>query len=131
MKRYTASITILAALLATLVLAGTARADRESELKESFKERLPKLNEAKDAGKIGETFEGYVEAVKSEYAGDSKIKDLVGEENKDRKEIYKIIAERQGTTVEKVSRLRGEQNFNRAKSGHYLKGSDGKWTQKK
>ncbi|MCC7192570.1 MAG: YdbL family protein [Phycisphaeraceae bacterium] len=131
MKRHLTPVLLLAGLLATLMITGTARADREADLKESFKERLPRLIEAKNAGKVGETYLGYVEAVTGAAASDATIRDLISQENKDRREIYTIIAERQGTTVEKVAALRGEQNFQRAQPGHYLKGPDGKWTQKK
>jgi len=45
-----------------LLGAAAAQAVDFAKLKERFKQRYPKLLKAKDAGKIGETFHGYVEA---------------------------------------------------------------------
>jgi uncharacterized protein YdbL (DUF1318 family) len=79
------------------MFALTARADRSDELRERFKNRLPQLREAKGSGTIGETAGGYVEAVEGKSL-DEKLKKAVDEENADRRELYKIIAEKEKTT---------------------------------
>ena len=118
--------------LATVALfaAATAQAVDFAKLKERFKERYPKLLKAKDAGKIGETFHGYVEAVKPEYLRDADLKKLLEEENADRKTLYKAIADKEGVPPEKVAERNAVRNFKRAKPGHYLKNKDGKWVKK-
>jgi uncharacterized protein YdbL (DUF1318 family) len=121
-------IVMLLALALVPSLAGAA-ASREDELKERFKERYPKLVELKKAGTIGETFQGYVELV-DEKSKDKDAKALVEDENKDRKELYKLIAEKEGTTADVVAQRNARRVFEKAKPGEYLKGEDGKWKQK-
>jgi len=113
-----------------LLGAAAAQAVDFAKLKERFKQRYPKLLKAKDAGKIGETFQGYVEAVKPEYLQDADLKKLLDDENADRKTLYKAIADKEGVPPEKVAERNAVRNFKRAKPGHYLKNKDGKWVKK-
>ena len=123
---------LIASLLALALFpaAPASAATREDELKESFKQRYPKLAELKKAGTLGETFHGYVEVVNAKSA-DEDANELVEGENQDRKELYKLIAEKEGVTQEKVAERNAKRVFEKAKPGEYLKGEDGKWTQKK
>jgi uncharacterized protein YdbL (DUF1318 family) len=125
-------ISLSAALLVTVIPFSPARAaDRQTELRERFKNRLPDVRNAKSAGKIGETTAGVLEAVDAKAVeSDAKLKKLVEEENADRKELFKIIAEKEKVTEEKVAERAGQRNFERAKSGEYLKDKSGKWTKK-
>ncbi len=124
MRRQMAAWSLLGVLV---LLVGAAGAADVAELQKRFAERLPKLAKAKSDGKLGEVFNGYVEAVK----GDADLKDLIGEENADRRALYEIIAKKQGISPEKIGELNGARNFQRAKPGEWLKGKDGKWEQKK
>jgi uncharacterized protein len=129
-------LSCLTALLLTLaalspaVAPAPARADALSDLKESFRARFPTLERLKAAGKIGETSKGYVEAVKPEHLNDAEVKKTVNDENADRMKLYKIIAEQQKTTPEKVAVRNAVRNFENAKKGEWLKGDDGAWKQK-
>jgi uncharacterized protein len=116
--------------LAALLPSSTLAADRQEELRERFKNRLPQLREAKSAGNIGETFGGFVEAVEGKSI-DEKIKKVVEEENADRRELYKLIAEKEKTTEQKVAERNAFRNFEKAESGEMLKDKDGKWRKKK
>ena len=107
-----------------------ARADRQEELRERFKSRLPQLREAKSAGNIGETAGGFVEAVEGKSL-DEKIRKVVDEENADRRELYKLIAQKEQTTEQKVAERNAFRNFEKAESGEMLKDKDGKWRKKK
>ena len=107
-----------------------ARADRQDELRERFKNRLPQLREAKSAGTIGETSAGFVEAVEGKSL-DEPLKKVVDEENADRRELYKLIAEKEKTTEQKVAERNAFRNFEKAESGEMLKDKDGKWQKKK
>ena len=113
-----------------LLGAAAAQAVDFAKLKERFKQRYPKLLKAKNAGKIGETFQGYVEAVKPEYLQDADLKKLLDDENADRKTLYKAIADKEGVPPEKVAERNAVRNFKRAKPGHYLKNKDGEWVKK-
>src|SRR5262249_22573921 len=96
-------------------------------LKESFAKRLPKLAAAKQAGKVGETTAGTVEAVK----GDGDVAQLVTDENADRASLYALIAKKENTTADAVSQRAARRNFEKASAGEWLKGNDGVWKQKK
>lgn len=124
-------------LLGLLALAGalpptTARADRQDELQDRFKDRLSDVRDAKADGKIGETTEGVLEAVEPRYLDeDADLRELVDEENADRRELYKLIAEKEKTTDEKVAERNAARNFQKARSGEYLKTREGEWKKKK
>jgi uncharacterized protein YdbL (DUF1318 family) len=122
----------IASLLALAMLLPAARATaatREEELRKSFEQRYPQLAELKKAGTIGETYEGYV-ALVDERSKDEEAKAVVEAENTERKELYKLIAEKEGTTREKVAERNAKRAFEKAKPGEYLKGPDGKWKKK-
>jgi uncharacterized protein YdbL (DUF1318 family) len=120
----------LLALLLLLLSPATARADRQGDLRERFKNRFPQIQAAKQAGKIGETAAGVLEPVEGKQVDDATRK-LMDEDNADRQELYKLIAEREKTTPEKVAQRNAARNFEKAKPGEFLKGADGKWMQKK
>jgi uncharacterized protein len=121
-------VTLLSLALLPLA-AHAAAASREEELRKSFEQRYPKLAELKKAGTVGETFHGYVELV-DEKSKDKEAKELVDAENDDRKELYKLIADKEKTTAEKVAERNAKRVFEKAKPGEYLKGEDGKWKKK-
>jgi uncharacterized protein YdbL (DUF1318 family) len=122
-------IQLLCVFAIALFFAPTARADRMSELQERFKNRLPQLREGKSSATIGETAGGFVEAVEGKQP-DEKLKTVVDEENADRRELYKLIAEKEKTTEDKVAERNGIRNFQKAASGEMLKDKDGKWRKK-
>jgi len=79
-------------------------------------------------GFVGETDAGLVDWVDKK---DAKSAELIDQENTDRKELYKLIAEKEKTTEEKVAERNAARNFQRAQSGEYLKDKDGAWKRKK
>jgi uncharacterized protein YdbL (DUF1318 family) len=118
-------------VLGALCSVARAATTQELQLQKRFQERYPKLLEQKSAGKIGETFQGFVEAVKDDYAKEEAVSSLVNGENADRTELYKLLAAQQKITPEVVAERNAVRNFQRARAGDYLKGQDGRWTQKK
>src|SRR5690349_20054297 len=68
--------------------AGDARI---KELQEKFKQRYEQIGNFKKQGVVGETYEGYLDFVKDK--GDAG--QVVEDENKDRKELYTLIAEKE------------------------------------
>jgi uncharacterized protein YdbL (DUF1318 family) len=108
----------------------TARGDAAQDaLKQRLAERHPQIRAAEDAGKIGETYDGLVEAVDPGSA-DAGLQKLVADEDADRKQVYIIIAQQTQTTPDVVAEREGARNFAAAHPGDYLKGKDGKWTRK-
>ena len=95
-------------------------------IKERMKKRLPVIVEMKEKGIIGENNNGYLA-----YVSDKKPnRDVVENENRDRKKIYAHIADKQGTTLEKVEKLRAKQIARNAEPGDYLQKPDGTWYRK-
>jgi uncharacterized protein YdbL (DUF1318 family) len=131
-------LTIVLASLATFALlpvathAGTlaahpaAATPEEAALQKRFKARYPQLQQFKKEGVIGETDAGFVDFVK---AKDEKAAKIVDEENADRKTLYKLIADREGITIEVVAQRAAKRNFDHARQGEWLKEA-GKWRQK-
>ncbi len=116
----------LACLL--FVSAATQAADTKLDgLRERFKERYPKIHALKTDGVIGETSRGYIAFVEKEKAGAAE---LIKAENADRETLYKTLAEKEGSTPENVAERNAKRNFEKAKSGEYLQGTDGKWQKK-
>lgn len=125
----------MAAMLLILVVKPAA-AQSMGELQERFKARYPTLLALKNQGKVGETWHGYAENVKPEYAGEvarpnQTVRQFLDEENKDRLRLYTIIAEQQKTTVEKVAQRNAVRNFEKAGPEEFLRQEDGSWVQKK
>jgi uncharacterized protein YdbL (DUF1318 family) len=121
-----------------LVLATRVMADNDEldKLKERFKARYPTLVKLKDAGKIGETWQASVLAVKAEYLeevaeGEKTVKVFLEEENKDRARLYVLLAKQAETTPEKVAERAVKRNFEKAEAEHYLLPKAGTWVKKK
>ena len=100
---------------------------RQAELKQRFQQRYAQIKELKKAGTVGETYSGYLEFVKGKKGDNAS---LVEEENTDRRELYKLIADKEGTTQEKVAERNAKRLFEKATAGEYLKDSDGQWHKK-
>ena len=132
-KMLTAAGFVAAVLAAMTVVAAAAddQGDTRDEIINRMAKRLPKLRKDKDEGKIGETYNGLVEAVKEKYAEDKALRQLAAEENADRKAFYALTAKKFETTPEIVARSAGFRNFKAAKPAHWLKLKSGKWVQKK
>ncbi|CAN5451694.1 hypothetical protein BH09PLA1_BH09PLA1_36650 [soil metagenome] len=102
-------------------------APTKKELQARAEKRYPQIMQYKADGKLGETSEGFIEAVKDT---DGAMTSLIDEENADRRALYQLIADDdKKVTVEIVARRAAERNFQRAKKGEYLK-DHGTWRQK-
>ncbi len=131
MKTLTRRTVVVLGVLTLLGFVPThARADRQDELQERFKSRFAQILEAKSAGKIGETTAGVIDAVDGKGL-EPQLKSLLDDENADRRELYKLIAEKEKTTEDKVAERNAARNFQKARSGEYLKDRDGTWKKKK
>ena len=126
--RRTMIFSLLAACMA-LLLPAVAQADELSDLQAKFKARFPKLAELRNAGTVGETWDGWVEVVKS--GGEKSVTEIVSAENTDRKALYALLAAKQKTTAALVGERNGLRIFKAAAPDHWLKPKDGTWTQKK
>ncbi len=131
--------TTVIAITAILMLAATgstARAATKEELSKRFKKRFDALQKYKDAGKVGETSTGYVEALDAKYLKDKNLKKIVEAENADRRELYELLARelsnpKTPVTAEQVGKQNAINKFKKAAGHEYFKGKDGKWRTKK
>ncbi|MBE3133100.1 MAG: DUF1318 domain-containing protein [Acidobacteria bacterium] len=123
------SVGLCAAILGAM--AAVACADTKEEIVERMAKRLGAVKKCKAEGKIGETFDGLVDAVKAQYLDDKSLKKLVADENADRKAFYALGAKKYGTTPEAFALSAGRRNFREARPEDWLKPKDGKWVQKK
>jgi uncharacterized protein YdbL (DUF1318 family) len=130
---------VLAVVLA--VPRALAHGDSAEDLKRRLEQRDPELTRLKKAGRVGETWEGYVEAVVPVYLDDARLKLVVSEENADRKAVYRIIAEETNAerrdpatpkvTPEAVGRRSAIRKFELATPDEFLKVAGNTWIRKK
>ena len=111
-----------------------------SELKERMKQRDADIDRLRNAEKIGETSTGLVEVVKPAYAQEkvapadpksATIAELVDAENKDRRELFELLAKQEKLTAAEIGKQNGIRHLERASDDHWLKLEDGRWVQKK
>lgn len=98
-------------------------------LRERFEQRLPEIIAAKKAGKIGETFDGYVDTVASAQS-DATLSALIKAENADRLTYYQAVARSAQSSVAYVGELSAMKRFEAAATGEFLRYRDGQWKQK-
>jgi uncharacterized protein YdbL (DUF1318 family) len=84
------------------------------------------LGDAKKAGTVGERPDGYLGVV----SGGAEVKALVEQINGKRREKYRGIAQKRGTSVKAVAALAGAKLIENAAPGEYVMTSSGKWTRK-
>lgn len=84
------------------------------------------LQTAKSQGLVGESSNGYLEAVK---AANAEVQALMKEINDKRKQKYLEIAARNKITLKDVEQLAGKKAIEKSEAGSYIK-LDGTWKQK-
>ena len=137
---------VLLSMLASLLVVAPATAqnasneERKAELQERFKQRYPTLARLQNQGLVGETHMGLADVVRDEQANqrvdpsDNKsqtISEFVAEENKDRDELYALLAVELRTTADKVAQRDALRRFSRAAPHHWLFLEKQGWVQKR
>lgn len=84
------------------------------------------LNEARTEGRVGETYSGYLVALKQ----DAQTQALVSDINKARSVSYQQLAESHNLPADEVAKMAGQKLVERAKPGEYVQGINGKWLRK-
>jgi uncharacterized protein YdbL (DUF1318 family) len=110
---------------------------KRAELKKRFEERFERLTRWKEQARIGETFDGWIEALHEDLLTGEQ-RDVVAAENADRKALYALIAERVDESGEDkrvppriVAERNARRNFEKAEPDHLLKVSEGYWIAKR
>jgi uncharacterized protein YdbL (DUF1318 family) len=112
-------------LLCLLPLFAMA-ADDVNVIQARMAERLPSINKMKNAQAVGEDNAGFLHVLKDDQAGTALIK----AENKDRKQVYELIAGQTGATAEVVGKRRALHIAKRSASGVMIQDTKGKWAPK-
>ena len=95
---------------------------------ESRKDRFSQLRTLKSSAAIGENNRGYVEALNN----DSQAGSVAADENRDRKVIYKTIAEQNGLegALSTIETAFAQVQADKAESGDKIQTEDGRWVAK-
>lgn len=86
------------------------------------------LEDAKQAGLVGEQSDGYLGVVSSDAP--PTVQRMVDDINLKRREEYRAIANKNGTSLEAVEALVGQKLVNRAGRGEYVRLPSGQWVQR-
>ncbi len=121
--------------LITLGLISFAAIGQETNLRElqaRIRERLPRINELKQAEMVGENNQGYLTVRKKPAREEQaqEVKKLVEQENNDRKKVYTMIGIQHNAPLELVGRRRARQIFKAAIPGVWVQTQEGEWIKK-
>ena len=86
------------------------------------------LGEAKQQGLLGERPDGYLGLAQSTASPETV--ELMKEINRKRRDVYKGIAEKNGTGLSAVEALAGKKTISKTPSGQLIMQSDGTWAPK-
>ncbi|PDN32430.1 YdbL family protein [Salmonella enterica] len=84
------------------------------------------LDEARTQGRVGETLNGYLVALKN----DAETQKLVLDINHARRASYQQLADSNHLPVDEVAKMAGQKLVERARPGEYVQGINGKWMRK-
>lgn len=87
----------------------------------------PVIEAAKDAGEVGETISGYLDAVKPV---EPAVQRQMDEINAKRRAVYAQLAEQQGQSLVTIARLSGVKLIEREQSGRYVYDDSGRWVKR-
>jgi len=96
------------------------------DIKRRMTQRAPRIGHLKKDKAVGENNRGYLEILKAGSL-DAKAKQLVRDENGDRRLVYEAIAKAEGTTADLVGRNRAMMIAKRAEPGIMVQQPDGTW----
>ncbi|EBJ1007730.1 DUF1318 domain-containing protein [Salmonella enterica] len=84
------------------------------------------LDEARTQGRVGETLNGYLVALKN----DAETQKLVLDINRARRASYQQLADSNHLPVDEVAKMAGQKLVERVRPGEYVQGINGKWLRK-
>ncbi|EAM5394843.1 DUF1318 domain-containing protein [Salmonella enterica] len=84
------------------------------------------LDEARTQGRVWETLNGYLVALKN----DAETQKLVLDINHARRASYQQLADSNHLPVDEVAKMAGQKLVERARPGEYVQGINGKWMRK-
>ena len=116
----------LLAILTVLSAGVTLRAQELAAEKSRMESRLPKIDELKAKGAIGENNRGLLEV----RGQDGEAAAVDSAENRDREAVYAGLAKKAGSTADQVGRARAKDIAGKSARGVWLQKDDGTWYKK-
>jgi uncharacterized protein YdbL (DUF1318 family) len=113
--------------LALCALTATTFAETGADLQRRMAQRLPALDALKAKELVGENNRGFVEP---RGAADTAARALVSDENRDREQVYALIARETGATPDSVGRARAKQIAAHSRPGVWVQDERGQWAKK-
>jgi uncharacterized protein len=117
---------MLVGLSFIILFASSVCAQDMQAIKARMLERKPTIDALKNQGVVGEGIDGYLHF--RQQSGDAA--GVVNAENQDRRTVNGMIAGREGTTIDQVSRKAAERIIASARPGHWVQKADGSWYRK-
>jgi uncharacterized protein YdbL (DUF1318 family) len=117
---------LLFCLSLVFLFAASVCAQDMQALKSRMLERKPTIDALKNQGIVGEGIDGYLH-FRQQSPGDAGV---VNAENQDRRTVNGMIASREGTSIEQVSRKAAQKIIANARPGHWVQRGDGSWYRK-
>ena len=109
---------------AVCLVAVTAFGESATDIRRRMEQRLPQIDALKAQEIVGENNQGMLEERQS---GSGSI---VSEENRDRQEVYALIAKETGASPDAVARARARQIAAGSRSGVWVQDESGQWHRK-
>ncbi len=129
MRKINIAVVILAVFGLMVLFSTQAYARTKEQVTSSMRDRYPALQEAKDAGYIGEAWTGLVALVDPDAPASARS--LVKAENKDRLDLFQIVAGETDTSVEEVARQNRIRMYRLADDDHFIQDQERQWVRKK
>ncbi|NBD37570.1 MAG: DUF1318 domain-containing protein [Verrucomicrobia bacterium] len=127
MRRFSLPLLLSFFVLAFAAAIPAGAEDGARKATERMKDRLPVVDSLKENGAVGETSGGYLQA-RSELLPRQKA--VVEAENRDRRLVYRRIAERTNQSVREVGEQRALRIAEQAAPGVWLQRPSGEWFRK-
>jgi len=120
--------TRLCTLFAALcLLALPAFAESAAAIRGRMEQRLPQIDALKAQEFLGENNRGFLEERKS---GGANAGTVVADENRDRGEVYALLAQQTGATPDSVGKARAKQIATNSRAGVWVQDESGAWKKK-
>lgn len=112
---------------ALCLLALPAFAESAAAIRGRMEQRLPQIDALKAQEFLGENNRGFLEERKS---GGANAGAVVADENRDRREVYALLAQQTGATPDSVGKARAKQIAANSRGGVWVQDEGGAWKKK-
>jgi hypothetical protein len=114
-------------ILALLLPVVSLRAEDIQAVRSRMVQRLPKIDEMKEQGVVGENNRGLLEARPGNGTADTAA---ISAENADRQTVYAALAAKTNTTADEVAKARARHIAASSRPGVWIQDEAGAWSKK-